>query len=77
MFGGGAGDDALCAPLYAGDGGGWALIAGGVEGAGDDAPCAALYAGGHERAGRDALCVFSMPEAMEVGLRLLEAVDVP
>ena len=39
----------LCAALYTGSYGGWALFAGGVKGgggAGGDALCASLYAGG-------------------------------
>ena len=74
----------LCAVLYAGGCGRWALIAGGARGAGGDA----FYAGG---CGRWALlrkvsevlqvpevmrCVrFCMPEGVEGGLCLLEELE--
>ena len=56
---GGAGGDALCAALHAGDCGGWALFARGVGG---DAVYATLYAGGCD--GR--LCLLEALEVLEV-----------
>src|SRR6266480_2387227 len=77
--------DMMCAALYTGGCGAWALFAGGIGGVGDaggDALYATLYAGG---AGVDALdaggcegglCLLEVPEVMRcVLLCMLEAVE--
>jgi len=81
LFAGSAGDDTLCATLYARGRGRWVLFAGsvgGVRGAGDDVPCAAPYVGGRRRsalfvggAGGDAPCA-ALLSAAEGRFRLLE-----
>ncbi len=83
----GAGGDAPCAILYAGDCGGWVLFAIGAGGDGGDAPCATLYAGGWRGwalfaggAESDEVMrcgLLCMLEAVEGELCWLEALEVP
>ncbi len=62
-----AGGVAMCATLYVGDCGGWALFAGGVGGAGGDALCATLLL--------DVPEMLEMLDVLDV-LKMLDVLDV-